>query len=81
MGTKNESRPHNDSRPPVERVWDLLLEAARIATAGDIDVESFTSAGFRAYVRNSPEIIQALEESRFNAEIEMLRRSGRLATA
>ena len=81
MEANNESGPQTDSRPPFERVWSLLLEAARIAAAEDIDVESFTNAGFRAYVRNSPEIIEALEESRVNAEVEMLRRYGRLATA
>ena len=70
-----------DTRQPFERVWQLLLEAARIATEGKMDVETFTSAGFRAYVKNSPEIIQAIEDSRISEHVEELRRAGRLATA
>jgi hypothetical protein len=71
----------NDTRQPFERVWQLLLEAARIAAEGKMDVETFTSAGFRAYVKNSPEIIQAIEDSQLAAQVEELRRIGRLATA
>jgi hypothetical protein len=74
-------QPKNDTRPPFERVWRLLLEAARIATEEDMDVETFTSAGFRAYVKNSPEIIEAIEDSRISEHVEALRRAGRLATA
>lgn len=71
----------NDARPPLERVWELLVEAARIATEEKMDVETFTNAGFRAYVKNSPEIIQAIEDSRLAEHVEELRRVGRLATA
>jgi hypothetical protein len=73
--------PKNDTRHPFERVWQLLLEAARIATEEKMDVETFTSAGFRAYVKNSPEIIEAIEDSRISDAVEELRRVGRLATA
>ena len=71
----------DDTRQSFERVWKLLLEAARVANEEKMDVETFTSAGFQAYVKNSPEIIEAIEDSRISQAVEELRREGRLALA
>jgi hypothetical protein len=62
-------------------ILGLLAQAAEIAAKSGLPIEAFTAGAWQAYVNASPGLAEHLEEMQFDAAVEELRKSGRLAKA
>lgn len=62
-------------------LYRLLAQAADIATKAGIPPEVFAASAWQAYLAASPGLAEHLAEMQFDAALEALRRSGRLAKA
>jgi hypothetical protein len=74
--------------PPVEitlegaeAMWNLLAKAAEIAAKAGLAPDAFTAAAWQSYLTASPELAERLAEKQFEAALEELRNSGRMAKA
>ena len=65
----------------VPELYQLLAEAAEIAAKAGIPPEAFTASAWQAYLGASPGLAEHLAEMQFDAALEDLRQSGRLAKA
>ena len=65
----------------VPDLFRLLSQAAEIAAKAGIPPEAFAAAAWQAYLRASPGLAEHLAEMQFDAALEDLRSTGRLAKA
>jgi len=62
-------------------VYALLAQAAEIAAKAGLPPEAFAAAAWHAFLGASPGLAEHLAELQFDAALEELRKSGRLARA
>jgi hypothetical protein len=62
-------------------IYGLLTQAAEIAAKVGLPPEAFTAAAWQAFLGASPGLAEHLAEMRFDAALEELRKTGRLAKA
>jgi hypothetical protein len=82
----SERRPagHVENEPLLEspgEVIELLSRAAEIAAQAGLPIEAFTATAWQAFMNASPGLAEQLAEMQFDAALEELRKSGRLAKA
>jgi hypothetical protein len=65
----------------ADAMWKLLTKAAEIAAKNGLLPDAFTAAAWQSYLTASPELAEQLAEKQFEAALEELRDSGRLAKA
>jgi hypothetical protein len=65
----------------AEAMYEHLTKAAEIAAKAGLPPEAFTASAWRAYMVASPELAERLAERQFEAALEELRTSGRMAKA
>jgi hypothetical protein len=65
----------------AEAMYGLLVKAAKIAADAGFPPEAFTAAAWQSYVNTSPELAERLAEKQFEAALDELRASGRMAKA
>jgi hypothetical protein len=65
----------------LTKMHQLLARAAQVAASAGLPPEVFASLAWQAYLRASPEVANRLAEAQFDAALEELRNSGRLAKA
>jgi hypothetical protein len=65
----------------AEAMYRLLTQAAEIAAKAGLQPDAFTAAAWQAYVAASPDLAERLAEKQFEAALEELRTSGRMAKA
>jgi hypothetical protein len=65
----------------LTKMHQLLAQAAQVAALAGLPPEAFASLAWQAYLRASPELAERLAEAQFDAAVEELRNSGRLAKA
>jgi hypothetical protein len=65
----------------AEAMYGLLTKAAEIAADTGVAPEAFAAAAWQAFLVASPELAERLAERQFEASLEELRRSGRMAKA
>ncbi len=87
------SHPDNDTPRPTEpataavnmeqmhEAYGLLRQAAEVAAKAGLPPEAFAAAAWQAYLVASPELAERLADMQFEAALEELRRSGRMAKA
>jgi hypothetical protein len=74
----NSAEVEQVSMPKMQRI---LAQAARLAESAGLPPEAFASMAWQAYLRAFPELAERLAEAQFEAVLEQLRDSGRLAKA
>jgi hypothetical protein len=86
----NPQKKHSDNPPPqtievslenTEAMYGFLAKAAEIAAKAGLPPEAFTAAAWQAYLSAAPELAERLAEKQFEAALEELRNSGRMAKA
>ncbi len=65
----------------AEAMYGFLVKAAEIAAQAGFPAEAFTAAAWQSYLNASPELAERLAEKQFEAALEELRASGRMAKA
>jgi hypothetical protein len=88
------ANPHNDASDtpspdagaPVDFVsvpemYRLLSQAAEMAAGAGLPPDAFAAAAWQAYLRAVPAAAEQMAEAQFDAAVEELRTSGRLAKA
>jgi len=65
----------------AEAMWKLLAKAAEIAAKSGLAPDAFTAAAWQSYLSASPALAEQLAERQFEAALEELRNSGRMAKA
>jgi hypothetical protein len=65
----------------AEAMYGLLTKAAEMAAKAGLPPEAFTAAAWQSYMVASPELAERLAERQFEAALEELRTSGRMAKA
>lgn len=65
----------------AEELYGFLAKAAEIAARTGLPPETFTAAAWQAYLAAAPEVAERLAERQFEAALEELRNSGRMAKA
>jgi hypothetical protein len=65
----------------ADAMWKLLTKAAEIAAKSGLAPDAFTAAAWQSYLTASPELAEQLAERQFEAALEELRSSGRMAKA
>jgi hypothetical protein len=79
---KTTDRPADkDTTRNQAKLFRLLTQAAELAAKMGVPPEAFTNAAFQAYLRAAPDFAERLAEMQFDAMLEELRSSGRLAKA
>lgn len=76
--------PHStqgSSKPWNAEVVDLLAQAAGLCVEHGLDVETFMKGAWSAYVEARPGLREHLEEMQLLAQLEELRRLGRIGQA
>jgi hypothetical protein len=76
-----EPQPLEVSLESAENMYGLLTKAAEMAVQAGLQPEAFTAAAWQAYMGASPELAERLAERQFEAALEQLRSSGRMAKA
>ncbi len=69
-----------------EKVWqsavgDLLTQAANLCVEHGLDVDTFLTGAWSAYVEARPGLREYLEELQIRNQLEELRKQGRLGAA
>ena len=62
-------------------VSELLARAAELCVEHDVDVDPFVRGAYSAYLEARPGMREQLEELQLKAQLEELRKSGRMASA
>jgi len=78
------NRPPDAEAPPLSwdvELGDLLLRAAILCIEQGLDVETFMKGAWSAYVEARPGMRDRLEEMQLIAQLEELRRLGRMGEA
>lgn len=65
----------------MQHVFALLRQAAEAAAHAEMPPDAFTASAWQAYMAASPEMAERLADMQFEAAVEELRRSGRMAKA
>ena len=65
----------------VPDLFRLLTQAAEVAAKAGLPPEAFMASDWQAYLRASPGLAEHLAEMQFDAALEDLRSTGRLAKA
>lgn len=65
----------------LTKMQQLLTRAAQVAGAAGVPPEAFAGLALQSYLRSSPEVAERIAEAQFEAAVEELRASGRLAKA
>jgi hypothetical protein len=65
----------------VPKMHRLLDQAAQLAARAGLPPEAFASIAWQAYLRAFPDLAERMAEAHFEAALEQLRVSGRLAKA
>lgn len=76
-----ESRAPGMEVQNAEAMVGLLAQAAEIAAQAGFPPEAFTAAAWQSYLDASPGLAERLAEKQFEAALEELRSSGRMAKA
>ncbi len=76
-----EPRPSELNFENAEAMYGFLAKAAEMAAQSGLPPEAFTAAAWQAFLAASPEFAEHLAERQFEAALEELRSSGRLAKA
>jgi hypothetical protein len=63
------------------KMHQLLHQAAQLAASAGLPPQAFAGLAWQAYLRASPEVAERMAEAQFDAALEELRNSGRLAKA
>jgi hypothetical protein len=69
------------SKPWQSEVGDLLARAADLCVEHGLDVDTFLTGAWSAYVEARPGMREYLEEVQLRAQLEELRKQGRLGNA
>jgi hypothetical protein len=78
--------PDGTAKPPVDivsvpRMNRLLDQAAQLAAGAGLPPDAFASIAWQAYLRAFPEVAEQMAAAQFDAAVEELRNTGRLAKA
>jgi hypothetical protein len=65
----------------LQQVYALLRQAAEAAAHAGLPPEAFAAGAWQAYLAASPELAERLADMQFEAAVEELRSSGRMAKA
>lgn len=76
-----EPKPVEVNLEGAEAMWKLLTKAAEIAAKAGLAPDAFTAAAWQSFLSASPELAERLAERQFEAALEELRNSGRMAKA
>ncbi len=77
----------NPSKTPTsEHAWatqlgELLVEAANIGVAHELDIDAFMQGCWRAYLDARPGLREHLEEMQLLTQLEAAREAGKIAQA
>ena len=74
-------RPIEVTLANTEEMHGFLAKAAEIAAKAGLLPDAFTAAAWQAYLGAAPELAERLAERQFEAALEELRSSGRMAKA
>lgn len=74
-------RGEASSKPWHDEVGDLLAQAAIICVQNGLDVDTFMKGAWSAYVEARPGLRDYLEEMQLRAQLEELRKLGRMGEA
>jgi hypothetical protein len=76
------AEPLESSRPAwYAEVGQMLSQAAALCIEHGIDLDAYMSGAWAAYVEARPGMRDQLEEAQLRAQLEELRKLGRLASA
>jgi hypothetical protein len=89
FGTEEVGRPaaagagagSEEKDEAAARALLTLQRATEMAVAAGIDLDRFMSAACSAYLQSNPELREQIESMQFLAEMEKLRRSGKVGIA
>jgi hypothetical protein len=76
-----EPRSNEVGLEGAEAMYGFLAKAAEIAAGAGLPPEVFTAAAWQAFLGASPELSERLAERQFEAALEELRSTGRMAKA
>jgi hypothetical protein len=62
-------------------VSELLARAAKLCVENDVDVDPFVRGAYSAYLDARPGLKEQLEEMQLRAQLEEMRKEGRIALA
>jgi hypothetical protein len=65
----------------MQHLYALLRQAAEAAAHAGMPPDAFAAAAWQAYLAASPELAERLADLQFEAAVEELRSSGRMAKA
>jgi hypothetical protein len=65
----------------LPKMHGLLAQAAKLAEAAGLPPEAFASMAWQSYLQAFPALAEQLAQAQFDAAVEELRGSGRLAKA
>jgi hypothetical protein len=74
-------REQENPKVPAAIVDDDLHTAAEVAVKQGIGLDAFLAAAYAAYLRSEPDLAERLSDLALLAELEALRRSGRIGQA
>jgi hypothetical protein len=82
----SSTQPANDQRPTVDivsvpKMRRLLDQAAHLAGDAGMPPDAFAGIAWQAYLRAFPELAERMAEAQFDAALDALRTSGRMAKA
>lgn len=69
------------SQPWHVEVGDLLAQAALLCSRHGVDMETFMKGAWSAYVESRPGLRDEIEEMQLRAQLDELRKAGRLGAA
>jgi hypothetical protein len=67
--------------PWHEQATALLERAAQLCAAHDVELDAFMKGAWTAYVESRPGLRDFLEEAQLRAQLDELRKAGRLGSA
>jgi len=88
MFSHSEKKPSSEPAEPAgvavnfEKLLEVcasLRQAAEVAAQAGMPPDAFTAAAWEAYMLASPEVAERLAEMQFEAALEELRESGKMA--
>ncbi len=69
------------SKPWHAEVGDLLVQAAILCVEHGLDVDTFLKGAWSAYVESRPGMREYIEEMQLRAQLDELRKLGRMGAA
>jgi hypothetical protein len=71
----------NPNSPWQDEVAELLRQAAALCVDNGVDVDTFVRGAWSTYVESRPGMREYLEELQLRAQLDELRKAGRMAEA